>query len=243
MLALVSSVFVAALLGSVHCAAMCGSFACLASGATVGLGPTPWRPAAAYHLGRLASYLALGALAGAAGAGLDRAGGLVGDIAGLARPAAVVAGVLLLLWGGASLASALGLRVPMLAVPPRLTQWLATAVRALPAERPVRRAAALGALTAALPCGWLYAFVATAAAAGGLQRGALTMLVFWMGTVPMLVTVGMGARWAFGPLRRHLPALTAVIVMFLGGLTIAGRLAPPRVVTATPVSHGHHAHP
>lgn len=224
MSALVGSVFVAALLGSVHCAAMCGSFACLAGGG--GDGAPRGVVSAAYHLGRLGSYLALGLVAGLAGGGLDRAGA----VAGLARPAAILAGLLLVLWGTASLAAALGVRVPLRTVPPGLSRLIATGVRALPPDRPVRRAFAIGALTAALPCGWLYAFVATAAATGDAATGALTMLVFWAGTVPLLAIVGLGAQRALGPFRRHLPALTAAIVMLLGGLTIAGRF--------TPMTHG-----
>ena len=232
MTALVGSVFAAALLGSVHCAAMCGSFACLAGGGRHGA--PGWRAAAAYHLGRLGSYLTLGGLAGLAGGGLDRAGA----VAGLARPAASLAGLLLVVWGAASLASALGVRVPLLAVPPVLSRLIAAALRALPTDRPVRRALAIGALTAALPCGWLYAFVATAAATGDARTGAATMVAFWAGTVPLLASVGVGAQLALGPLRRHLPVLTAVVVILLGGLTVAGRFSPvpPAIAVAAPAS-------
>jgi len=59
-------VLVASLLGSVHCAAMCGAFTCLYAnpverGRPIG-GELP--PHLAYNLGRLAAYVALGALAG-----------------------------------------------------------------------------------------------------------------------------------------------------------------------------------
>jgi sulfite exporter TauE/SafE len=217
MMALVGSVFLAALLGSVHCAAMCGSFACIAATGAGGAGTV--RNGAAYHVGRLAAYVSLGLVAGAAGAGLDRAS----SVAGLARPAAVVAGVLLMLWGTATLLAASGVKVPSLAVPPRLASLVARGVRAAHRRPPVLRAAMIGVLTAALPCGWLYAVVVTSAAAGSAAGGAAVMAAFWLGTVPLLAAVGLGAQRLLGPARRRLPALTAALLVVIGALTAAGR--------------------
>jgi len=239
-IALASSVFVAGLLGSVHCAGMCGSFACLASGGDGTSGPRALRSTAAYNGGRLLSYALLGALAGAAGAGLDRAGA----VAGLARPAAIVAGFLLILWGAASLAAALGLRIPMLDVPPALASRVARAVRAVQEKPPALRALAIGALSAALPCGWLYAFVATSAAAGSALGGATVMAAFWLGTVPLMAAVGLGAQRLLGRFRTRLPVVTASVLVILGVLTVAGRLTPARAAAAnsqgvTGVEHTH----
>jgi len=252
MLALVGSVFVAALLGSVHCAGMCGSFACLASGGDQSRGPAALRSTAAYNLGRLVSYLTLGAIAGSAGAGLDR----LGTVAGFARPAAVAAGILLMLWGVATFLVTLGVHVPSLAVPPALAQRVAGMVRAVQTRPPAIRGGVLGLLTAALPCGWLYAFVATAAAAGGTVGGMLVMAAFWMGTAPMMVAVGIGAQRLFGPARRHLPAVTALLLVVIGSLTVAGRFTPgrhlamshaaadaPTASTVPSNSHEHGRHP
>lgn len=240
MIALAASVFVAGLLGSVHCAAMCGSFACLASGGEAsgarGASRGAGRGTATYNLGRLLSYTVLGALAGAAGAGLDRAGAVVG----FARPAAVVAGALLIAWGTATLLAALGVRVPALAVPPALASAIARGVRSVRAQRPEVRGLALGALTAALPCGWLYAFVATSAAAGSALGGAVVMAAFWMGTLPMMAAVGLGAQRLLGPARRRLPAITAAVLVVLGALTVAGRFTPAMASHTPSAADGQH---
>lgn len=237
MIALVGSVFVAALLGSVHCAAMCGSFACIAAG-----GRERGRPgrqlSSAYNLGRLLSYTTLGLLAGAAGAGLDRAG----TVAGFARPAATIAGLLLIAWGVATLFAILGVHVPALAVPDALASGVARAMRAVRSRPAAQRALLIGILSAALPCGWLYAFVATAAAAGSAAGGAGVMGAFWLGTVPMMATVGLMAQRAAGPLRRRLPAITATVLIVLGALTAAGRFAPPSHAADGPVGRAAHAH-
>jgi len=218
-IALAGSVFLAGLLGSAHCAGMCGSFACLASGGDSSQGPRVLRSTAAYNGGRLLSYVVLGLLAGAAGAGLDRAG----SVAGLARPAAIVAGSLLIVWGLASLLAALGVRVPVLDIPPALATRIARAVRAVQDRPPTVRALSIGALSAALPCGWLYAFVATSAAAGSALGGGIVMALFWLGTVPMMAAVGLGIQRLLGPFRSRLPVLTAAVLVILGALTVAGR--------------------
>lgn len=232
MTALAASVLVAALLGSVHCAAMCGSFACLAAGGTA------WRGTLGYNVGRLLAYGALGAAAGGAGAGLDQAGA----VAGVARPATLVAGTLLVLWGLVSLAAALGVRTPALAPPPALTRALGRGMRRVQGWPSLARGLALGLLTAALPCGWLYAFVATAAAAGGAIAGAAVMGAFWVGTVPMLAAVAFGAQRLLGPARRHLPAFTAIVLVVLGGLTVAGRFVPAASPATPLTAHAGHAH-
>lgn len=245
MIALASSVFVAGLLGSAHCAGMCGSFACLAAHADHPPHPrAAWRGTAAYSFGRLSAYVMLGLLAGAAGAGLNRAGA----VAGIARPATVVAGALLALWGVGTLLALLGVRVPALAVPPALAARVAAAVRAVRSLPATARGLALGALSAALPCGWLYAFVASSAAAGSALGGGVVMAAFWAGTLPAMVAVALGVQRLLGPVRRRLPLVTAIAMIVLGLLTVAGRVGGPSAAFAqatpapTGASDAAHAH-
>ncbi|MBI3569175.1 MAG: sulfite exporter TauE/SafE family protein [Gemmatimonadetes bacterium] len=219
MTALAVSVFVAALLGSAHCAGMCGGLACFVAGT----GTPDVRGTAGYNVGRLLSYASLGALAGMAGAGFDRAG----QIAGFARPAAIVAGALMIVWGGASALAASGVRVPQLAVPAFVRAALAAAMRAVRDRPPLQRGLALGILTPLLPCGWLYAFVATSAAAGTAPLGAFVMSAFWLGTLPAMAALGLGAQRALGPLHRRMPAITAAAMMVIGLLTVVGKFGPP----------------
>lgn len=208
----------------------------MASGGDMSSGGRAVRSTAAYNLGRLLSYVALGLIAGAAGAGLNKAGA----VAGIVRPASIVAGVLLITWGVATLLGTLGVRLPVLDVPPSLARRLASGLRAVQDKPPAVRGLAIGFLTAALPCGWLYAFVATSTAAGSALGGGLVMAAFWCGTVPMMAAIGLGAQKLLGPFRRRLPALTAVILVVLGVLTAAGRFAP--TVHAHAADSGKPAH-
>lgn len=233
MTTLVLSVLGASLLGSAHCAAMCGGFVCFFGGQP---GERPGAlPHAAYHAGRLLAYTALGAIAGLAGTGFD----LAGRMAGLQRPAAVVAGLLLVLWGVTSILATLGVGRAATAVPAGFRRLLARVIGGLAGRPPLLRALAVGLLTALLPCGWLYVFVATAAGTGAAPGGALVMAAFWLGTVPVLAGVGALAQRAAGPFRRRLPVVTAAAMVVLGVLTVAGKFQPIHPAAVPPV-HGHH---
>jgi hypothetical protein len=87
-----------------------------------------------------------------------------------------------------------------------------------------------------LPCGWLWAFVVTAAGTGSAVGGVAVMTAFWAGTVPVLLALGLGAQVVAVPLRRHIPAVTAVILVGLGLYAIIGR---PATALAAVTKHQH----
>jgi hypothetical protein len=217
-IALVGSVLAASLLGSPHCAGMCGGFVCFysAQGGSRALAHL------AYNGGRLVSYAILGALAGAFGAGVDR----MGAAAGVARGAAILAGLAMVLWGLATILGALGARIPQPPAAAFARGRLAAALRAVAGQPPALRGLVIGLLTTLLPCGFLYAFVATAAGTGSPSAGALVMAVFWAGTVPVMAGLGLVAQRALGPLQRRLPVVTAAALVVVGVLMVAGRLQP-----------------
>ncbi|HEY6038288.1 MAG TPA: sulfite exporter TauE/SafE family protein, partial [Kofleriaceae bacterium] len=76
-------------LGSVHCVAMCGPLIGLQGGAR------SVRLAAIHSLGRLLTYVAIGALAGVAGNALD----LAGRLGNIQRLATLAAGATIIGWG------------------------------------------------------------------------------------------------------------------------------------------------
>ena len=240
MLALAASVLVTSLLGSAHCAGMCGGFVGFYAGAG-----GRWLPHAAYNLGRLASYLALGLAAGLAGAGIER----LGALAGISRAAAVLAGTLMLIWGGAALFAALRHRVgsPMHRAPAVLRaahRVMSIAMRSVGREPAEMRAVTIGLLSTLLPCGWLYAFVAVAAGTGTPAGGAVVMLAFWFGTLPVMTSLALIARAGFTRLGQRMPVVTAVVMIAIGLLTLAGKMNPsvhPGHASATATPHGPQA--
>lgn len=245
MLALLSAILIASLLGSLHCAGMCGPFVALAVAGpcdTAGrrvrvsrkLLPGQIWTHCAYHGGRLITYSLMGAFAGAIGAALDLGGSMVG----VQRAAALFAGALMLVMGVGALAQIAGVGRNLSIMPAIAARWLAAAHRAIASLPEWPRAGAIGLLTSLLPCGWLYAFVITAAGTASPWLGAACMAAFWLGTVPVLASLGIGLQALAAPLRRHIPLVTSLALIAIGGMTMWGRLHLPAAqlarVVATP---------
>ena len=175
------ALFLVGLLGGTHCVGMCGGIV----GALSLGGPARWSMHLAYNAGRILSYTAAGALAGALGA----AGiGLGGD-APVRIVLYLIANLMLV---------ALGLYLlgvtRALAFTERLGQrlWLRIQPqtrRFLPA-RTVAQAFPLGVLWGWLPCGLVYSALATALGSASMTGGALAMLAFGAGTLPNLLAAG-----------------------------------------------------
>ncbi len=260
---LVWTVFGASLLGSVHCAGMCGGLVAFAVGAAPSVRAgltrsegfrtphaeahatllarimrhlaTAWSASAAYHTGRLAIYVLLGAAAGQVGRGID----LAGQTQGWTQVAAVLAGGGMIAWGAWGLLTAAGVPMPRAPRWPALAALYGATMRELRNQPAQLRAGTLGLASALLPCGWLYAFVVTAAGTGSAGRGALAMAAFWAGTLPMLAALGQGVQSLAGPLRRHVPTLAAAALVVVGVLAIAQRAQPMAAANAGPQACCH----
>jgi sulfite exporter TauE/SafE len=214
---------------------MCGGFVAFYSGSDGSGGARRVLSHGAYSGGRLAAYSILGLAAGAIGAALD----LAGSLAGFQRIAAVVAGVVMVLWGVLAL-----LRIGGVSIfkhgrsGSSIARWLGRGISLVGQRPPVVRAAVVGLLSGVLPCGWLWAFVVTAAGTGSALTGLAVMTAFWAGTVPVLLALGLGAQIVAVPLRRHIPAVTALILVALGLYAIIGR---PSTAVAAVAKHQHAA--
>jgi sulfite exporter TauE/SafE len=228
-----AGVFVASLVGSVHCAGMCGGFVCFYAGSAKGNEPAALRAHAMYNVGRLASYLLLGAVAGLVGAGVSRAGALVG----VSRAATLLAGALMVGWALSTIAAQRGLSIGSPRAPLAWQRALGRVLHSV-REQPIAvRAGLTGLFTTLLPCGWLYVFVATAGGTGSVTSAMATMALFWLGTVPALVAVGIGAQTLLAPFRRRLPMFSAAVVLVMGLLSMSGHLMP----ATSPDAHAGHA--
>jgi sulfite exporter TauE/SafE len=213
------AVLVASLLGSVHCAAMCGAFTCLYAP-----GDVPWRQSlgahSAYNAGRLVAYLLLGTVAGTIGATIERSGAW----AGVGNAAALATALLLVVWGAHALLIAAGARVGAVRPPAAWQRAMGAQLQRFMTKPPTVRAAATGLLTTLLPCGWLYAFVVTAAGTGSPLTGAVLMAVFWVGTLPMMMAVGLGLQRLAGPWRARLPMVSAAVILVFGVMSLTAHL-------------------
>lgn len=186
-----------------HCLGMCGPFVLYVSRR---FGKGPERRLATllqhlqYNLGRVTTYTLLGVVAGALGGAVNLAGSLVG----LQRAAAIVAGVLLILYG---LGNALTLLPSLSATGGPLFQRVA----ALLARRAPGHALLTGLLLGLLPCGLVFSALIAATARGGAVEGGAAVLVFGLGTVPAML----GLSVVDELLLRHRARLHKVSVLLL----------------------------
>ena len=186
--------FLVGLLGSTHCLGMCGG---IVSALTLGLRDdlrrSPWTLGPyllAYNAGRISSYVIAGVIAGAVGAG---AFGVL--------PSSSARWAVKLVTGGFMIALGLYLAGwwPGLQI---LEKWGGVlwrrieplGRRLLPVDHPLK-ALSFGLVWGWLPCGMVYAMLAWALASGSATRGAVLMLAFGLGTLPMLLTIGAAAEW------------------------------------------------
>ena len=197
-------IFIVGLVGSVHCIGMCGGIVgALSSAPGVGSTSTPQRviPIASklrqqsgivlsYNAGRIGSYMVAGALAGGLVGGalaLTQIAALQTSAYWLANLMLVALGLYLMdLWHGLARLEAAGQFLWRRLQP--LFKHL------LPMDHPLK-AFALGGLWGWLPCGMVYSVLLTALLSGSALDGALVMLAFGLGTLPMLLGLGLlGAR-------------------------------------------------
>jgi len=203
--------FLLGLVGSAHCAGMCGPLA-LALPATGSTRTTFLAGRLLYNAGRLVTYAALGAIFGLLGQSFA--------LAGFQRWISLAAGVVILLSLLVSSRFTVGL--------PAITAvgWLKTSFSQLLQKRSLASVFLLGLLNGLLPCGLVYAAVAGATAIGSFVGGALAMLVFGLGTVPMMLGFSL-----LGPrlhtvlrfrLQRFIPASLAIVgvLLVLRGLAL-----------------------
>jgi len=215
------AMLVLGLLSSVHCGAMCGGI--VAAFSIVHPKNVLLKRQILFNAGRITTYAALGALAGALGS----LGALAGQaisfqtaILVLANATLVLIGIHLMGFGGPLAAlEALGARLW------RRVQPLAS--RLLPGGT-LARAYGAGLMWGLLPCGLVYGALAVSVFAGGALEGALGMLAFGAGTLPVLLAAGAAAARVRAWLgRRAVRAGAGGLVLAFGvyGLAQAGSVA------------------
>ena len=184
--------FVTGLLTSVHCVAMCGGINLSQSLSSVTLSESSSRssrkiylPSLLYNLGRVASYTLVGLVLGSVGFFLG--GGNDGDVSiplSVQGCLKLIAGVFMLLTG----ISLLGIFPFLRNITPHLPSFLSKKIAS--AQSKNLAPFIVGFLNGFMPCGPLQAMWVVALASGGPVSGALSMLFFSAGTVPLMLGLG-----------------------------------------------------
>lgn len=193
------------LLGGLHCAGMCGPLMlALPPGAASPVKFVAGR--LTYQAGRVLTYAVLGLLAGWVGRGLA--------LAGVQQGVSILLGVLLLLGLVAS---------PRLLELPWITRGVGRLRQAMGGFLRRRTFASLfllGNLNGLLPCGLVYAACAGAASTGTALEGAGYMVLFGVGTVPVMLGIGLTGHLLPMAVRLRLRHLVPVSVGLVACLLI-----------------------
>lgn len=220
--------FVVGLLTSVHCIAMCGGInlsQCLpVSDQPDGVQKrSAFAPSLLYNLGRVVSYTVIGFLLGLVGLLLGGGSGVPVLLQGVLK---LFAGAVMVIMG----INMLGLFPWLRRLNLKMPDFIAKRIGKKKAAD--RRPFVIGLLNGLMPCGPLQSMQILALASGNPFAGALSMLLFSLGTVPLMLGLGtlvsaLGKRFA-----RTVMNVGAVLVTVLGlamlsqGGSLSGMLSP-----------------
>ena len=201
-------------IGSIQCVGMCGPIALMLPGR----GAARWRFVGGrllYNVGRATTYAALGALFGAVG--------LLAALGGWQQVLSFIVGVLLV---GAAFVPWLQRRLTGFeAVTARGLRGVVASIQALYRRGGTASLFAIGLLNGLLPCGLVYAAVATSVTAGSVGGSAAFMGAFGLGTIPAMFAVALAGGLAQGVWRVRLARLVPLELALLGVLLILRSLS------------------
>lgn len=211
------------LASSLHCLGMCGPIA-FALPLDRSSRFTEFLGAFSYNLGRIVTYAVLGILFGAIGKSLV--------MAGAQRSLSIAAGIFMLL---SVFVPVLFKRLTLNSISYRyigkLQAWFATLFRRSSPESLF----SIGMLNGLLPCAMVYLGLAGAVAEGSAIEGSMFMIVFGLGTLPMMfgaATVGtlLSAKRR-ARMQRFLPILITIlgVLFILRGMNLGIHYVSPEI--------------
>ena len=199
--------FVIGLVTSVHCVAMCGGInisQCVPqSNGNGGRKHAALRPSFLYNLGRVISYTFIGAIVGALGSVISFSGMFKGAVQ-------LLAGVYMVIMG----LNMLGVFPWLRRLKPRMPRIFARRIHSEKAG--CKSPFYVGLLNGLMPCGPLQAMQLFALSTGNPVQGALSMLLFSLGTVPLMFGLGALGSILRKRFTRKVMTAGAVLVVVLG---------------------------
>ena len=220
--------FIIGLLTSVHCIAMCGGInlsQCLPSVTQSQSKEQKWqtlRPSFLYNLGRVISYTVVGGVVGAVGSIIS----FSGDAKGLVQ---IIAGLFMVIMGLNMLNAFPWLRKFNISMPKILT-------RKLYSKQGSNSPLYIGLLNGLMPCGPLQAMQLYSLSTGSMLKGALAMLLFSLGTVPLMFGMGALSSLLSKKFMHKLISVGAILVVILGGGMLSSGLSLTGIMVPSSVS-------
>lgn len=200
--------FLLGLFGSFHCMGMCGPIV-LALPHRVNTTLSKAIDISLYSLGKTTSYVAIGVLSGLLGAGFF--------ISGFQKYLSVTTGIVMII--SVLLPIVLKRRIVNLEglavfsyIKNKFRKFLAVNTRG--------SMLVIGLLNGLLPCGLVYVAVALALVSGSTFEGSMTMLLFGVGTIPVLTILYFLKSISLKGMKKRLSAITGFLVIIVGVLMI-----------------------
>lgn len=176
-----------------------------------------FKPTLYFNLGRIISYTVFGAAIGALGSVISLSAFGTGILS-------IIASIVMIILGF----QMLHIFPWMKRLQPTMPKFIAHRIHDFASKESKSAPLTLGALTFFLPCGFTQALQLYVLSKGSPAVGALTMLVFSLGTLPTLLSLGFVSSFAKGSFQKHFIRFSAVLVVMLGfwninnGLALAG---------------------
>ena len=173
------------------------------------------------NLGRVLSYTLVGIGVGALGSLLVAGGQLAGVDSPLRRGIAIFTGILLIGLGLNQIQPQLKANVPVFhPIQGRLHDRLSQVMMYLSLRPHWWTPALLGMAWGLIPCGFLYVAQIKAAETGSAWMGGITMLAFGLGTLPVMLGVGVWAALLSRDRRSQLFRLSGIVTLIMGLLLL-----------------------
>ena len=206
-----------------HCVGMCGP---LTVAFSLSQQKQRWQQQLSFHfllnLGRIVSYALVGAAIGALGSVLVASGQTAGIGSALRQWMTIFTGLMLIWFGLVQIKPDFLPRLPLLH-PLAQGSWhnrLSQAMVKLSMQSNYWTPALLGMVWGLIPCGFLYAAQIKAAQTANLGMGAATMLAFGLGTMPIMLGVGVSASRLSADRRSQIFRMGGWVTLTIGILTL-----------------------
>lgn len=203
------SALVLGFVGSLHCAGMCGPIAL-----ALPLSNRSWIARISggllYNLGRTVTYGIMGAMFGLAGLGLA--------MGGLQQWVSIILGIIMILVVIIPRLGAFGRKAVTLS--DSWTGYLKRPFIRLFKQRSYGSLFFIGILNGFLPCGLVYIALAGAIMMSHAYQGAIYMVLFGLGTIPMLIALSVAGNLLSQKIRKKLTVVIPAFIIILGILFI-----------------------
>lgn len=204
-MAILISAFVLGLAGSLHCVGMCGPIV-LALPLHGNTFIQKTYGGALYNLGRTTTYAIMGAIFGLVGQGLK--------LVGFQQVVSVIMGSLMII--SVLFPGLFKMQYDLQKSSFKLVGKLKKTIADMFSVRTFKSLYIIGLLNGLLPCGLVYIAIAGAIATANFTMGVWYMILFGLGTIPMLLAIGLAGNMASVALRRKINRLIPVLVVLVG---------------------------